>query len=300
LTIVRYEEGNAESEAKARALAEDLQSGNVVIAPYPRGQSKATASIERVEPSQVGSQVLIDIVDRFFEQKIERLFVGQTMSASSEGHGLGGTGVADLHADTKYQLVTLDAANLDETLTDDLVKPLMDWNVPGADFRLKFVSDLSKPDPTKQLDAVNKAYAMGVDFVADEVRQLTGMSKPTANDQTISKAQEQAAQSSMMGPAGMGPGGGPPGGPMGPGGPPSGGPGGGGAGAAMGGPGQPSPGMDAGGAGGDDPADAESSPEIQSYFLDAIHSGQLFDPAGLRRLKNELESGGWRWSMSRG
>src|SRR5262245_15883788 len=72
LTIVWYDEGNAEALERANEVAAQLVSGDVVIAPRPRGQDKQVYGIDRIEPSQVGSQILIDIVDRFFEQKIER------------------------------------------------------------------------------------------------------------------------------------------------------------------------------------------------------------------------------------
>lgn len=299
LTVVYYEAGNPESEEKARDIARELESGNTVICPRPAGTSQQTNGIERIEAGTGGAELLISINDSFFDDKIERLFVGQSASASSKSSGMG-THDTDLQADTKFQLIAGDASDLDDTLTSDLVAPLVRWNIPGADFRLRFVTDLREPDNDKKLEAVNKAYSMGVDFIKDEVRQLTGMGKPQPEDETLSQQQQQMNAMAMGGqPLGMPGQGGMQdgmavGGPAGVDGGDTAGPAGGGegvgaeAGEAM-----------AGGVEGGPPGD-ESSPQIQAYFEDAVESGKLFTPAGLKQLKRELQSGGWRWGINTG
>ena len=268
LTLIYYDEGNPNSKDASEAAANDLQNGNILLVPRPAGTLKQTAGVERIEPSQVGSQVLLDITRDLFDAKIERLFIGQTLSSSTEGSGLGGTGVADLHADTKYQLVAFDAENLDQTLTDDLLTPLLKWNVPGAPFRLRFVSDLSKPDPAKQLEAVNKAWSMGVTFAEADVRGLTGLAQPKPGDKLLSQQQQ------------AGPGAGESW---------SGGPG-----AGQIGEGNPSPASEGDEGEGGPGLDDETNPDIQAYWQDAVDSGRLFDPQGLNELADELADGSWR------
>jgi hypothetical protein len=202
LTIVWYDEGNAEGEEKAKGIAEQIRTGDIIIAPRPRGQDKQVYGVDRVEPSQVGSQILLDIIDSMFERKIERAIVGQSMSGGADrGDGLGGTGRAEFAQDTKFQLIGFDADNLDDTLTAELIEPLKAWNCPWADFGLRFVSDISLPNPKKKLEAAHEAWEMGATLDEGEIVELTGLSVPKPGVKTLSKAQQQGGGASPPGAA---------------------------------------------------------------------------------------------------
>jgi hypothetical protein len=61
------------------------------------------------------------------------------------------------------------------------------YNGEADYFRLRWVSELEKPNADKQLDAAAKVFEMGVTLDADEVRGLTGLSKPKAGAETLEK-----------------------------------------------------------------------------------------------------------------
>ena len=132
------------------------------------------------------------MIQDYFEHHMERLIVGQTLSAGTEGGGLGGTGVAKLHEDTKFQLLQFDADNLAETLTDDLVGPMLRLNVPSADFGIRFEFNVESPENADKMEAVSKAVSMGVTFKMDEVRELTGMSRPEEGEETIGGGRKES------------------------------------------------------------------------------------------------------------
>lgn len=218
-------------------------------------------------------------------------------------------GRVTITGNTKFQLIAGDAEDLSETLTTDLVAPLLRWNCPGADFRLRFVTDLREPDNKPKLDAVKAVFDMGGDVPEKYALQLAGVPPIQPGDKVLSNQQQM-----IPGMPGMG------GLPGGPGAPNAGnGPAGGASGAAAGGvaagapldggavegsddePGgqvdQPADGGDVDGvhaADSTDPADDESSPDIQGYFQNAVDSGDLFTPEGLKRLSQELEGGSWK------
>ncbi|WP_420841840.1 phage portal protein family protein [Fimbriiglobus ruber] len=132
LLLFYYEDGNPAAEAAAKQAAADARGKSALAVPVPRGRDKDAAKVEVIAAQTAGAQFLVDMVDRYFERHIERLYVGQSLSAGTAGSGLGGSGVAALHADTKFNLLAWDADNLGDTLTRDLVGVLQHLNFRGA------------------------------------------------------------------------------------------------------------------------------------------------------------------------
>lgn len=317
LTVLGYEEGNPKSFEQAQTTGKELESNNVLLVPFPKGTSKQANVVERIEPNVAGAQFIIDIATSYYDTKIERCIIGQTASSRSDTGNKLGSQNTDLQGDTKYQIIKSDAVNQDETLTTDLVAVLARWNGLG-DTHYRFVTDISEPGNEKKLEAVNKAYGMGVAFVEDEVRQLTGLGKPGPDDKVLSNQQQGMPGLPGMGglpgglpggdaQAGGAPGAGAVGTAAGAGGPASGGEPGSGAaveedasqnensnddGARV--PGDESSGEGVHASDSTDPADDESSPDIQQFFQSALDSGDLFTPEGLKRLSQELEGGSWK------
>ena len=68
------------------------------------------------------------------------------------------------------------------------------WSRPSAtfpewaDIPVRFAFSTTDPNGADKLEAITKAYAMGVDFIKAEVRSLTGMSDPQPGDDVIGQA----------------------------------------------------------------------------------------------------------------
>lgn len=192
LTLIGYEAGNEASKQEALDIGEQLEAGNIILVPKPVGTEKLTATVDRLEPSQAGSEFLIKIVNEFFDDWMERLFVGQTMSGGSDGQGsLGGTGRANFAAQTKDQLVQMDADALDETLTEQVVQPMKRWNFPMEDFKVFFKTDLAQPNPKEVLEAAKTIVDMGGEVVEQEILEIAGLSTPEPGDKTLGGGQSQ-------------------------------------------------------------------------------------------------------------
>lgn len=209
LLIFYYEEGNADSEAKAKQAAIDANTRNAISCPVPKGKDPKTAGIDIIPANMNGVQFLVEFIERYFERHIERLFVGQAASASSEGDSLGGNS-ADFQRNTKFQLLRSDAEATACGFTEDLLNPLMRENFPHIPWRYRFRFVLPDPDAAKKLEAASKAYAMGVSFDMGEVRELTGLSKPDDGTEIL----QQPQPGPMGGPPGMPGMGGPDGAPV--------------------------------------------------------------------------------------
>lgn len=183
VTIFLYDASNPEARQEAERQAKEQSRRSVIVWPAFK-DSGVNGGVQRIETPVVGAEFLLNMV-RYLEEQEERYIIGQTLSSDSEGSGLGGTGVAWLHANTKQRIILMDSLCQDETITNDLVAPMKRATFPWADFPVKFVSEVQQADPEKTLSAVMQAYNMGVPFITDEVRGLTGMTAPAPDDDVV-------------------------------------------------------------------------------------------------------------------
>jgi uncharacterized protein (TIGR02996 family) len=220
LLVFNYPMGNSDAKAQQTANANKIIGKAAIVCPRnPQGNWPA---VEQVSMNAAGLKAMHELVADYFDRHIERLIVGQSMSAGADkGTGLGGTGRAEFTKATKDEILVHDTNRLDGTLTSDLIRPLKKYNFPWAKFPVRFKSVLPDLKAAEKVEAGTKLISVGVGIKADELREAAGYSRPEQGDEIVGQ------------PMPAGPGGG---GPAGPGGPPP-GPGGG-----------PPPGMVPGGA----------------------------------------------------
>lgn len=185
LMIFYYEEGNETSFLNAKQAATDASNQNAIAVPLPRGKDAKTAGLDLIPANVSGAQFLKEFIGDYFERHIERMIVGQTLSGSSEGSGLGGTGVARLHMDTKFQLLASDAECFDAGYTEDLVRPTLELNWPGCPYRFRWRHILPDPEAETRLAAAKTFTDMGGELEEDEVRETTGFRTPQPGAKTI-------------------------------------------------------------------------------------------------------------------
>lgn len=183
LAVVNYEQGNAAAKQEAENQAKLLPGKTVFLMPRARGEKYAT--VEMIPLDMAGIDTLKTIIDDYFDVQIERLIVGQSLSSDSEGSGLGGTGVASFHADTKYQIIDWSAHNLAETLTEQVVEPCRRLNNLEGDFPVRLAFSVPDPDSDKKLETAKTLKELGIAFKADDVRKLTPFGKPEEGDEQV-------------------------------------------------------------------------------------------------------------------
>lgn len=189
LLVVYYEEGNEKSRLKANETAKEASRRNAIAVPRAKSpNSRDTAGIELIPANMTGVQFLQGFIGEYFEKHIERLAVGQSLSAGTEGGGLGGTGVAALHFDTKYMLLASDADAMDSAYTEDLLTVLQDLNYPGsrAKYRYRFRHLLPDPSNSEKLVAARQVWDMGGTLPEDDLREMAGVRKPNDGEPTVS------------------------------------------------------------------------------------------------------------------
>lgn len=188
LLIFPYEMSNPSSRAAAEENAKTASSKVAMTMPIYVDAMRGGEQLRpiHIPASAYGIEALQHMIADYFERHIERLIVGQSMSAGGGGSGgLEGDGRAEFAKDTKFQLLHFDADNLAETLTADMIGPMMRMNFPDYDFQMRFEFVVPDPDAANKLQAVQTAVSMGAKAKVSQVQELAGIEKPEADDETI-------------------------------------------------------------------------------------------------------------------
>jgi hypothetical protein len=208
IEVWTYPSGDDIALSKAKEAAKErLANGrNVVFFPKPPGEDGHLYDIQVIEPGMAGIEALKDILQTYFGHRIKRYILGQTLSSEAQATGLG-SGLAELHLDTLLQIVKYDSANLEETITNELITHLKNWNFPkarGIDVHFRLLTERANVD--EKLEGMQKAYEMGARLSEADVMEAVGARIPDEDDYVLqnpeiaaAKAQqEQMAQQQAM------------------------------------------------------------------------------------------------------
>ena len=160
-TIYYYPSGNEAYRKEIEEIAKNQAHNNVILIPRDAGDPNMAEPIQQIPPNNAGVQVLREIIDDFYGDQITRFVLGQTLSTKASATGLG-SGLADLHQDSLNQIVTYDAVNLEETITNELLLPLRDWNLPEfRDYDFHFRIQTDSKIPAEKMQAIQQAWGDG-------------------------------------------------------------------------------------------------------------------------------------------
>jgi len=182
-----YPSGNPQAREELRQAAAERAgpNKNILLVPRPPGVEGAIYGVERIEPSLAGAQALKDIIVEYFGHQIKRYILGQTLTTEAHATGLG-SNLASIHLDTFLQIVRYDAINLQETLTEQLVRRLAGWNWPHLDPRaFRFVIELEQDRTRERLEAVQAAFNMGLKIKSADLRDLLEISEPGPDEEFL-------------------------------------------------------------------------------------------------------------------
>jgi len=183
----RYPANNARAKADTERAAKNNVGGgrSIILIPVPMGENQDLYGVEHIEPGLQGVDRLLDVIKTFFGHKIKRYILGQTLTSEADATGLG-SGVADAHMATFADIVAYDSRNLEETLTEDLVRPIQKWNFPGSERHyMKFIIETESADVQGRLDALKKVWEMGFAIAESDLADAAGLSVPTDGEKTV-------------------------------------------------------------------------------------------------------------------
>ncbi|WP_297030413.1 DUF935 family protein [Thermogutta sp.] len=194
-----YPAGNPQAREELRQAAAERAgpNKNILLVPRPPGMEGAVYGVERIEPSLAGAQALKEIITDYFGHQIKRYILGQTLTTEAHATGLG-SNLASIHLDTFLQIVRYDAINLQETITDQVVRRLVGWNWPGLDARaFRFVIELERDDTREKLEALQAAFNMGLKIRAADLRELLDISDPGPEEEFLQNPAYRSLETSV-------------------------------------------------------------------------------------------------------
>lgn len=189
IELWKYPAGNTKAKAEVEEAAKKRVGAghNLMLVPMPAGEDGYQYGVEVIEPGMAGIETLRSILSDYFGHRIKRYVLGQVLSSEAEATGLG-SGVAELHLDTLMQIIRYDAQNLEETITFELLRPLMQFNFPRAtNLNLQFRIDTESPDVEKKLQAWARAYEMGCRLKERDVMDMIGAAMPGPDDRVLER-----------------------------------------------------------------------------------------------------------------
>jgi hypothetical protein len=199
ITIWRYLRGNQESYNAVKEIAESQSNQAAVLFPVdPALAGKTGEDVERIEPSAVGIENMMKVLDEYYGAQIRRYLVGQDATSRPIPTGIGSK-LAETHENTFGRIVKYDAINLQETLTHQLVRVIQKWSYPEATFKCKFVIDVEKPDVKEYMEGVKAFVDLGGEVDEDEVRSVLGLSKPDAGAKVLGGQKQLPGMPGMPG-----------------------------------------------------------------------------------------------------
>jgi hypothetical protein len=187
LTIFYYEHGNPQSESEVNKAAESQFRNNYLLFPRYRDSTTGGPGVERIEPSQAGSQLLATLITEYFDARIRSFIQGQTQLRDAAGAGLG-SGVSEYLEGNLGRLIKYDAVNLQETLTQELVAVLQKYMYPDLP-PIRFQFDIDKPNSLEVLQSASSFFEMGGSIDEDSLREIIGLEKPQPGHAMLSQQQ---------------------------------------------------------------------------------------------------------------
>ena len=140
--------------------------------------------IEILEPTAARAQVFADLTE-WLAKNIKELIVGQ--SATSEGVSTGiGSNVATEHSKTFTRQMRFVAGALAETITEQLVKELVDMNFGTQDHYPRFEFAVESPEMRDKLEAIRVfVNELGGTVSEAETRKLLGLAIPDMDEPVL-------------------------------------------------------------------------------------------------------------------
>ncbi len=147
--------------------------------------------VDVIEPSSTGVMIPADIIE-YCDKAITRLILGAIRPTGADTD-TGARAQAEVEQESTDVLTQYDRAQLDEALTDHLVKCVFDLNRPAiraaglAKAAMpKFVSSMErKADPQKAMATIGPALQAGIPLKRSEVYEKLGLQPPAEDDEVF-------------------------------------------------------------------------------------------------------------------
>lgn len=203
MTVWTYPQGdNAALQAVQQAATQQSNRVNLFVPVTYDANGHVQQAVQRLEPPVAGAEFLLKFVTQMFDSHIERYIVGQEASSRGSAGGLGNETAGAMQQGTKADIIRMDAAFFDSTVTGGLDEPgivdqmqqaMFPETMPGKPngFPVWYKTDVEAAQGKEKLEAAKTIFDMQVPIKEEEALGAAGFSKPTKTDDVVSKPDEQ-------------------------------------------------------------------------------------------------------------
>lgn len=144
--------------------------------------------IEFTEARQTGSIELYERFCEYLDRQVSKAVLGQTLTTDLP-RGAGSRAAAQVHDEVRRDILAADARRLGETLTRDLVRPLVDLNLGPQRLYPRLELTLPNDQTDKQFtDMVATLVDRGLRIGQQAVLDRLGLPAPAADEATLAPA----------------------------------------------------------------------------------------------------------------
>jgi phage gp29-like protein len=141
-------------------------------------------TIEFIESNLSGSHNLFESAVEFFNRQKSKRVLGQTLT--TEQGKSGSYSLGNVHDRVRFDILQFDCAMLDETLTRDLIVPLVKANFGEQKRYPRFVTDIDdRESKTSRLERLDRLYKMGLALPVAQLYEAAGIARPTESDEVV-------------------------------------------------------------------------------------------------------------------
>ncbi len=190
-TVFYYEEGNPTSRADADKAANAYGRNTRIVWPRSTTGANVGPGVDRIETSTQGAAFIVELM-RYFDDKIKRFITGQSPDDSESKPLFGaGEGAVNMAKNQQFTNIAWDCDNLAETLTADLLDPMIRFNDGELPFDMQFKFSIEQPDPVAKLAVGRSLFDMGIPVKIDEMYSWAGATKPHEDDEVVALVQAE-------------------------------------------------------------------------------------------------------------
>jgi hypothetical protein len=172
-------DGKKEMEDILRNLVGDV---SAVVPRATPGQKDY--EIEILEPGAARAQVFADLTE-WLAKNIKELIVGQSATSEAVSSGIG-SNIGTQHQKTFTRQMRFVADGLGETITENLVREIVDMNYGPQEFYPRFEFSVESPESEKRLEAIRIfVNELGGTVSEAETRKMLGLAIPDVDEPVL-------------------------------------------------------------------------------------------------------------------
>ena len=183
LRLGKYDQAASEKD-KTELLRALIQLGSDAAGIIPD-----STTIEFIEANKTSSSEVYENLARYADEQISKAILGQTLTSDSGG---GSYAQSKTHDEVRHDLTVADAKALAVTIRRDIIRPLVEFNFPGAEIPL-FDFDIGDDETKEQkADLLEKLVGLGLKVPAAYAYKTFAIPQPEEGEEILAPSIRQA------------------------------------------------------------------------------------------------------------